>query len=168
MVAFAVLLAAGAIAAGGPPPPTGRLVEGLRCESDPSQTYTLYLPSGYSPSRRWPALLVLDPRGRSVVAASLFRDAAEAHGWLLLSSNDTRSDGPAEPNVKALQALWPEVHERYATDARRIYAAGFSGTGMVAWDLRTKDNLDLAPGLYIFHVDAPGVGTHVGKFAVVK
>ena len=43
-----------------------------------------------------------------------------------------------------------------------------SDTGMVAWDLRTKDNLDLAPGLYIFHVDAPGVGTHVGKFAVVK
>jgi len=43
-----------------------------------------------------------------------------------------------------------------------------SDAGMVAWDLRTKDNLDLAPGLYIFHVDAPGVGTHVGKFAVVK
>jgi hypothetical protein len=38
----------------------------------------------------------------------------------------------------------------------------------VAWDLRTKDNLDLAPGLYIFHVDAPGIGTHVGKFAVIK
>jgi len=43
-----------------------------------------------------------------------------------------------------------------------------SDAGIVAWDLRTKDNLDLAPGLYIFHVDAPGVGTHVGKFAVIK
>ena len=92
-------------------------------------------PAATRPRGRWPALLVLDPRGRSVVAASLFREAAEAHGWILLSSNDTRSDGPAEPNVKALQALWPEVHERYATDPRRIYAAGFSGTGMVAWDL---------------------------------
>jgi hypothetical protein len=40
--------------------------------------------------------------------------------------------------------------------------------GYVAWDLRTKDNLDVAPGLYIFHVDAPGVGTHTGKFAVIK
>ena len=135
MVALVALLAAAAMAPAGPPPATGRLVEGLRCESDPSQTYTLYLPRGYTSSRRWPALLVLDPRGRSAVAASLFREAAEAHGWILLSSNDTRSDGPAEPNVKALQALWPEVHERYATDPRRIYAAGFSGTGMVAWDL---------------------------------
>jgi hypothetical protein len=43
-----------------------------------------------------------------------------------------------------------------------------SDNGYVAWNLRTKDNLDVAPGLYIFHVDAPGVGTHTGKFAVVK
>ncbi len=40
--------------------------------------------------------------------------------------------------------------------------------GYVAWNLRTKDNLDVAPGLYIFHVEAPGLGTHVGKFAVIK
>ncbi|MBI5837865.1 MAG: hypothetical protein HZB25_11510 [Candidatus Eisenbacteria bacterium] len=43
-----------------------------------------------------------------------------------------------------------------------------STDGFVPWDLRTRDNLDVAAGLYIFHVDAPGVGTHVGKFAVVK
>src|SRR5262249_17565332 len=43
-----------------------------------------------------------------------------------------------------------------------------STNGYVAWNLRTKDNLDLAPGLYIFHVDAPGVGTTMGKFAVLK
>jgi hypothetical protein len=40
--------------------------------------------------------------------------------------------------------------------------------GFLAWNLRTKDNLDLAPGLYIFHVDAPGQSQFVGKFAVVK
>jgi hypothetical protein len=38
----------------------------------------------------------------------------------------------------------------------------------VAWNLRTRDNLDLAPGLYIFHVEAPGVDEFTGKFAVVK
>jgi hypothetical protein len=40
--------------------------------------------------------------------------------------------------------------------------------GIVPWDLRTKDNLDVAPGLYIFHVDAPGLGTRIGKFAIIK
>ncbi len=43
-----------------------------------------------------------------------------------------------------------------------------STAGYVAWNLRTRDNLDLAPGLYIFHVEADGVKDYVGKFAVIK
>ncbi|MDX1545471.1 MAG: hypothetical protein R3247_00695, partial [Rhodothermales bacterium] len=40
--------------------------------------------------------------------------------------------------------------------------------GVVPWNLRTKDNLDVAPGLYVFHVDAGAAGEHVGKFAIIK
>jgi hypothetical protein len=40
--------------------------------------------------------------------------------------------------------------------------------GIVAWDLRTKDNLEIAPGLYIFHVEADDVDSFIGKFAIVK
>jgi hypothetical protein len=40
--------------------------------------------------------------------------------------------------------------------------------GYTAWNLRTKDNLDVAPGLYIFHVDGGKVGKSIGKFAVIK
>jgi hypothetical protein len=45
-----------------------------------------------------------------------------------------------------------------------------SGTtdGFVPWNLRTKDNLDVAPGLYIYHVDAGSYGNHIGKFAIIK
>ncbi len=112
---------------------TGVLVEGMSCLADPSQTYTLYLPHGYSAERPWPALLIFDPLGRSRHAAEVFEDAAERWGWILLSSNDTRSDGPWDPNIKALNALWPELHGRYAVDPRRIYAAGLSGGGHVAY-----------------------------------
>jgi predicted esterase len=133
---LATLLAAGAVAADEPPTPrapTGVLVEGLSCLADPSQTYTLYLPSAYPGGRRWPALLIFDPRGRSVHAAERFLPAAERWGWVLLSSNDTRSDGPWEPNLKAIQALWPELEARYAVDPKRVSAAGFSGGGHVAY-----------------------------------
>ena len=43
-----------------------------------------------------------------------------------------------------------------------------SNDGYVAWDLRTKDNLDVAPGLYIFHVDGGDSGSSIGKFAIIK
>jgi hypothetical protein len=43
-----------------------------------------------------------------------------------------------------------------------------SNDGFVAWNLRTKDNLDVAPGLYIYHVDGGTLGTRIGKFAIIK
>jgi predicted esterase len=108
------------------------MVEGIACHSDPTQTYTLYIPPTYTSGQRLPLLLVFDPRGRSLLAAELFRDAAETYGWVIVSSDNTRSDGPWEPNLAAVQALWPEIHSRIPADFKRIYATGFSGGVAVA------------------------------------
>ena len=40
--------------------------------------------------------------------------------------------------------------------------------GQESWDLVSKDGTDIAFGVYVFHVDAPGIGEKIGKFAVVK
>ncbi len=40
--------------------------------------------------------------------------------------------------------------------------------GSESWDLVSKDGMDIAYGVYLFQVDAPGVGTHIDKFAVIK
>jgi len=40
--------------------------------------------------------------------------------------------------------------------------------GSEAWDLTTKDGLDVAYGVYIYHVDAGKLGEKIGKFAVIK
>ena len=40
--------------------------------------------------------------------------------------------------------------------------------GAEPWDLTTKDGLDIAPGVYIFHVNAPEIGEIIGKFALIK
>jgi len=41
-------------------------------------------------------------------------------------------------------------------------------TDRYIWNMLTKDNLELAYGVYVFHVEAPGIGEKVGKFAVIK
>ena len=130
IVTLSVWLAAAPAAA--EMPEAGRLVEGLACAADPDQTYALYLPARYDPATRWPVLVVMDPRGRSALAAELFRQAAEELGWIIVSSDGTRSDVGMEPNRLALNALWPEIHDRYSIDTNRIYLAGFSGTVSVA------------------------------------
>ena len=40
--------------------------------------------------------------------------------------------------------------------------------GQEAWNLVSRDGMNIAYGVYVYHVDAPGVGTYVSKFAVVK
>ena len=40
--------------------------------------------------------------------------------------------------------------------------------GTVSWNLRTKEGLDIAYGIYIYHIDASEAGETVGKLAIVK
>ena len=72
------------------------------------------------------------------MAAQIFKDAAERFGWIIASSDNTRSDGPWEPNRRAVAAMWPDVLTRYSVDARRIYIAGFSGGAGVATVVATS------------------------------
>ncbi len=54
----------------------------------------------------------------------------------------------------------PEYDPGYQTSGTPI--------GAVPWNLVSKDGMDIAYGVYIYHVDAPGVGEKIGKFAVIK
>ncbi len=49
-----------------------------------------------------------------------------------------------------------------------LHQSGQLTEGFVAWDLRTKDNLEAAPGLYIYHVDSKDTEPYIGKFAIIK
>jgi len=40
--------------------------------------------------------------------------------------------------------------------------------GQEAWNLVSKDGMDIAYGIYIYHVDAPGIGEKIGRFAIIK
>ncbi len=113
-------------------PRPGVLVEHVSCPADPTQTYTLYLPTKYGPTRKWPLLLVFDPGGRAARAAEVFREAAERFGWIVAASENSRN-GPWEPTLRAINAMWPALMGGYAVDERRVYAAGHSGGATVAW-----------------------------------
>jgi len=40
--------------------------------------------------------------------------------------------------------------------------------GSESWNLLSKDGMEIAYGVYIYHVDAPGIGSKIGKFGVIK
>jgi predicted esterase len=117
--------------AGRPSPPAeelprGRVVETVATLKDPSQTYALYLPSNYTPARRWPTLYCFDPVARGRLPVKLFGEAAERFGWVVAGSNNSRN-GPLKASLDAAWAMIDDVQARLSVDGKRTYAAGFSG-----------------------------------------
>lgn len=173
-VLLGLICSAGASAESSAPPalPTylgtlapGSLTSAIPTLSDPTQTWELYLPQGFSPARKWPVLILFDPRSRGKVAAELFRAAADEFGWVLASSDNTMSDGPGEPNARAINAMIPDVMKRLPIDERRIYAGGFSGGAVLAWTVGLKGNY-LAGVISIGGRPAPEHLALVPKFAL--
>ncbi len=131
--AYALLwLLAGAATTAGAQGVPGQTVEHVAAR-DSGQSYAIFLPSGYAPRRRWPLLLLLDPRGRAMTPLSLFRDAAEQYGYIVMSSYNTASDVDGDPNTPAVNAMLDVAQRELSIDTNRIYLAGFSGTSRMSW-----------------------------------
>ena len=111
--------------------PKGQVVERIEALNDSSQSYALYLPSNYTPDRKWPVLYAFDPGARGRVPVERFKDAAEKYGWIVLGSNNSRN-GPWNVVVNAWNAMQTDSHQRFAIDDERSYATGFSGGARVA------------------------------------
>ncbi len=111
--------------------PRGQIVERVEALKDSSQSYALYLPSNYTPNRKWPVLYAFDPGARGRVPVERFKEAAEKYGWIVVGSNNSRN-GPWELAVGAWNALQVDTHLRFAIDDARMYATGFSGGARAA------------------------------------
>ncbi len=109
----------------------GSIQDKVICRDDPAQSYALYVPSAYDPSRNWPILYAFDPGGRGREPLDRFKDAAEARGFIVACSHNSRN-GPWEPIFASAAALWTDTHERLAIDDERVFAAGFSGGARAA------------------------------------
>ena len=87
----------------------------LKCLDDPSQSYALYLPSQYSPDRRWPIIYAFDPSAHGRISVELYQNVAEKYGYILVGSNNSQN-GPEAPAMAATQAVWLDTHRRFSID----------------------------------------------------
>lgn len=111
--------------------PVGAVIPKVICSADPTQTYALYLPSGFPANRKWPIIYLFDPFARGQVAAEVVQAAAEKFGYIVAASNNSKN-GPMGGSSAAASAIWKDTQMRLPVDAHRRYAAGLSGGSRVA------------------------------------
>ena len=119
--------------------PRGQIIDAVKCVTDPSQTYSLYLPSTYSRDKAWPLLLGFHPGARGKAIVEKYRAAAERYGYIVAGSNNSRN-GPWDISQRAVVAMSKDLGDRFAIDPTRLYATGHSGGARVAMQLALGAN----------------------------
>ena len=113
------------------PLPSGKVIDLVLCEADPAESYALYLPSGYTPAKRWPIIYAFDPFARGRAPVKLYQEAAEKYGYIVAGSNNSRNFS-LEASSKSVNAIWQDTHGRLALDDHQVYTTGLSGGARVA------------------------------------
>jgi dienelactone hydrolase len=118
---------------------TGKVIEKVTARKDDKQSYALYLPTNYTPSKRYPIIYAFDPGARGSLPVERFREAAEKYGYIVVGSNNSRN-GPEVPLSEIITTFLEDTQSRLAIDERRVYTTGFSGgarvAGLVAFSLK--------------------------------
>jgi predicted esterase len=155
------------------PPPKdfepGVLFPKVSCAAPSEQSYALYLPSRYSPEKRWPIVYAFDPGARGKMPVELMKDAAERYGYIVAGSNNSHN-GAWKPEADAAQAMFEDTHLRLSIDNKRIYFAGFSGGARLASTLAERCNCAagvLLNGAGFSSSAPPAAGATFSVFAAV-
>jgi dienelactone hydrolase len=118
---------------------TGKVIGKVATRKDDRQSYALYLPTSYTPTKRFPIIYAFDPGAHGSLPVERFREAAEKHGYIVAGSNNSRN-GPDVPLSEIITAFLDDTQSRLAIDERRVYTTGFSGgarvAGLVAFSLK--------------------------------
>jgi predicted esterase len=107
------------------------VVPNVTCEADPSQSFALYLPSGYSDTLQFPVIIFFDPHGDGSLPIQRYRAFADHFGFVLMGSNNSKNGLSFDQTNRIASGLIQET-ARFAINPRRIALAGFSGGAKVA------------------------------------
>jgi hypothetical protein len=79
-----------------------------------------------------PVVFFFDPHGEGSLPLNKYRTLAEAYGFILVGSNNSKNgnDWPTTENIWT--RLFADVRQRCRIDERRLYLSGFSGGAKVA------------------------------------
>ena len=121
----------------------GVIVDDVKCEGDPTQSYALYVPSAYSHDKLGSLLIAFHPGARGRLMVEKYQAAAEQYGYIVAGSNTSRN-GPWSISAAAVQAMSADLGRRFAIDAQRIYLTGMSGGARVAMQVALGKSNNIA------------------------
>ncbi|MGB5691272.1 MAG: alpha/beta hydrolase [Flavobacteriaceae bacterium] len=108
----------------------GVITDSIQVSKD--ESFAIYLPKNFELNKNWPMVLVCDMQGRGKQAVSMFVNAAEDQGYVLVGSNAIHDSISISNNVLIANRLLKSVDALISLEKARVYTAGFSSGGRFA------------------------------------
>ena len=110
----------------------GMVVDDLVVNDSTAETISLYLPSNYENSGKWPVLFVVDHKARGKQGVAVFRESAEAEGYILAASNAIHDSLSINDNLLIANRMINFVDNLFPIQNSRFYLAGHGIGGKMA------------------------------------
>ena len=108
-----------------------QLTDTVRCSTDPAQSYALYIPAKGNKAAM-PVAYCFDPHGSGILPVRKYKALADAYGFILVGSNNSKNGNDWATTETIWQQLAADTRSRLKIDSRRVYTIGFSGGAKVA------------------------------------
>jgi hypothetical protein len=110
----------------------GVVIDSVICSDDSSQIYSIYLPTNYDTTKKWPIIYFFDPHGVGNLPVKLYKDLAEKYGFVIAGTYNSKNGMQWNASEKAAEAFMKDTWVRLSEDNNRLYTFGFSGGAKVA------------------------------------
>jgi pimeloyl-ACP methyl ester carboxylesterase len=108
-----------------------QLTDSVRCSTDPTQSYALYIPAKGN-KEAMPVAYCFDPHGSGILPVRKYKALADAYGFILVGSNNSKNGNDWTTTETIWQNLTADTRSRLKIGSRRVYTIGFSGGAKVA------------------------------------
>lgn len=98
------------------------------------QTYHVYYPPAYSPTKPAPILLLFSPGGGGGGMIPNFKEPASKHGWILVGVDGPKNGQDIAIGSKMVAEMLPDIEKTVAFhDPQQLYTSGMSGGAIRAF-----------------------------------
>jgi hypothetical protein len=118
---------------------TGKVIDSVICKSQSQLSYALYLPSYYSPEKKYPCIFFFDAHARGTLPLRNYKDIAEKYGFVFVGSNTSKNGVDPRANHDGIMTMMADARGRINIDPKRVFTAGFSGGSRWACSVANED-----------------------------
>lgn len=109
----------------------GKIIDPVVCQSDPTQSYAVYIPKKGN-SGALPVVYFFDPHGVGSLPLKKYKALADAYGFILVGSNNSKNGNDWATTESMWTRLSDDSRQRLRINSGRVYTCGFSGGAKVA------------------------------------